>query len=187
MKKSDKNIALAFLVTGLILTTYFGYGQVVKLTKEQKKEIRKKELEARYASLDSLLASRRFVLAADFLNGRTGERVIVNPSLNFVKVNGETGILQIGSNSGIGYNGLGGVTAEGSIAAWVLEKNDKNHTFSVRFNLSSAIGHYDVLMIVSASNNTSATITGLSAGSLTWTGHLESLDKSRVFKGQTSY
>ena len=182
-----KQIMRLFLVSGLILITYFSYGQEAKLTKEQKKEIRKKELEARYTTLDSLLASRRFVLAADFLQGRSGERIIVTSTLNFVKVNGETGTLQVGANSGIGYNGLGGVTAEGSIAGWVLEKNSRNHTISVRFNISSAIGHYDVLMIVSASNSTSATISGLSAGSLTWTGHLESLNKSRVFQGQTNY
>jgi hypothetical protein len=43
-----------------------------------------------------------FLLAADFLQGRSGERITVNSTLNFVKVTGKTGILQVGSNSGRG-------------------------------------------------------------------------------------
>jgi hypothetical protein len=187
MKKRGIFLATIFLVSGLLWITFNVYGQEVKLTKEQKKELRKKQLEATYNTLDSLLNSRRFVLGADYLSGRSGERIVVNSSLNFVKVDGESGILQIGANSGLGYNGVGGVTAEGSIASWQLDKNDKKHTFSLRFGISSPLGHYDVLMNVSASNNTTATITGLSSGSLTWTGHIESIDKSRVFQGQTNY
>lgn len=187
MKTWGKNITRLLVATGFIWISLISYGQEVKLTKEQKKELRKKELDASYISLDSLVNSRMFVLAADFLQGRSGERVTVNSTLNFIKVTGETGILQVGSNSGMGYNGLGGVTAEGSIGNWQLDKNDKNRTISLRFGLSSPIGHYDVLVTVSASNNTSATITGMSSGRLTWTGHLESLRTARVFKGRTNF
>jgi hypothetical protein len=186
MKNIGKYLARLFLVSGLIWITLIGFGQQAKLTKEGKKELRKKELDASYNKLDSLLNARRFVLAADFLQGRSGERIIVNSTLNFVKVKGETGVLQVGANTGVGYNGVGGVTAEGSIANWQLDKNDKNHTISVRFSISSSLGHYDVLMNVTV-NNTSATISGLGSGSLTWTGHLESPEKSRVFQGQTNY
>jgi hypothetical protein len=186
MKKTGKYFGRILMVSGLIWLTLTGSAQQSKLTKEEKKELRKKEVETSYNNLDSLLNSRRFILAADFLQGRSGERIIVNSTLNFVKVIGETGILQVGSNTGIGYNGLGGVTAEGSIANWQLDKNGKNHTISLRFSISSPLGHYDVLMNITV-NNTSAAISGLGSGRLTWTGHLESAEKSRVFQGQTNY
>jgi len=41
-------------------------------------------------------------------------------------------------------------------------------------------------MTVNAANNASATITGTTPGRLTWAGHLESLDYTKVYKGQNS-
>jgi len=41
-------------------------------------------------------------------------------------------------------------------------------------------------MTVNAANNASATITGTYPGKLTWSGHLEDLGYSKVYKGQNS-
>jgi hypothetical protein len=123
---------------------------------------------------------------ADFLQNYYGERVNVVPSLNFIKVSGSTGILQTGSNNSMGYNGVGGVTAEGTIGKWEVQKNMRNLTHTLHFNLMTNIGIYDVFMDVSVNNNATATITGLGPGKLTWEGHLETLDNSRVFKGQNT-
>jgi hypothetical protein len=163
------------------------YAQDKNLTKEEKKQLRIREREAAFKTLDSLISTRRFVLEAQFLQARSGERENVNSTINYIKVDLGKSTLQVGSNMGMGGNGLGGVTAEGEITNWNQEKNVKNHSVVVRFSISSAIGHFDILLNASSGNYTSALVTGTRSGQLTWTGNLVPLQKSRVYRGQTSY
>jgi Domain of unknown function (DUF4251) len=186
MKTMKLNIAGLFLASGLIMNSIGVYAQQPELTREEKKEIRKAQIEANFNALDSLLNSRRFVLVADFLENKYGERVPVIQTLNFIKVDETKGVLQTGSATAIGYNGVGGVTAEGNLDDIKITKNFKSHSYTMRFSITTQIGHYDVLMTVNAANNASATITGTTPGKLIWVGHLESLGFSRVFKGQNS-
>ncbi len=171
------NLALVISASGI------SYGQDARLTKEEKRAARKAEREANYMIMDSLLSSRCFVLEADFLQNFFGEKVNVLSNINFVRLQGMTGVLQTGSNYRFGSNGVGGVTAEGQIGYWNLSKNPKNHTYNLRFNLLTALGPYDISMFVTSDNNANATITGTTAGTLTWIGHLQPLNNSRVFKG----
>jgi hypothetical protein len=136
--------------------------------------------------LDSLLYSRRFVLEADFLQGKYGDRVYVTSTLNFIRVDGPKGVLQTGSDSRFGSNGVGGVTAEGSIVDYRITNDNKNMSSSVTFNLVTNLGSFDIILTVSADNNATATITGSTSGRLTWNGHLVNLDNSRVFKGHNT-
>lgn len=175
------------LLAVVLMNTTVSYSQEVKLTKQEKKALKKMQMEANYRILDSLLTSRKYVLVADFLRGKYGDRIPVVRTINFIKVDGTTGVLQTGSNSGIGSNSVGGVTAEGNLSSMEITKNPKSLRYDVRFGINTQIGHYDVYMTVSSSNNASATITGLTSGSLTWEGHLETIGNSRVFKGLNSF
>lgn len=161
--------------------------QEIKLTREEKKEIRKAQIEVNFYMMDSLLNSRQFVLEADYLQDKYSNRIPVNSNLNFIRVNGPTGVLQTGSSINMGYNGVGGVTAEGTVNSWEITRDPKRYVFTIRFGLLSNLGHYDILMRVSSGNNASADITGLGPGRLTWGGHLKELRGSRVFKGQNTY
>ena len=172
MKRTGLNTRKLFLLVLMVISAITVNAQEKKLTKEEKKAKRKQEIEASFMSLDSLLQSRRFVLVAEFLQLRTGERVNVNSQINFVKVNIDKATLQVGGGSGMGYNGLGGVTAEGEISSWKLEKTEKNHSFTLRFSISSIVGHYDILIVIPAQNYASATVTGLGPGTMTCVGHL---------------
>jgi hypothetical protein len=153
----------------------------------ERKEVRKAQMAENFHILDSLLAAKRFVLEADFLQNRYGEVTPVVSNLNFIKVDNSNGILQTGSNYNLGYNGVGGLTAEGNIQGWKITKDLKKFSYILRFNLLTNIGDYDILMSVNSDNNASATITGLGPGKLTWNGHLATVDNSRVFKGHTIY
>lgn len=185
MKTMKMNISLnLFLVIGFLGISVIGYSQNQKLSREEIKEARKAQRIANYYALDTMLNARTFVLEADFLQDKYGVRIPVTSNLNFIQVNQSEGILQTGSNYGLGYNGVGGVTAEGSIGAWEVTKNPKKFSYSVHFSLFSNIGSYDIFMTVNSSNVASATITGLGPGRLTWEGHLEMMYNSRVFKGQ---
>jgi hypothetical protein len=182
-----KYMVYLLLLAGVMMSSFDGYSQAVKLTKQEKKELKRLAMETNFRILDSLLNSKKYVLVADFLRGKYGDKIPVVQTLNFIKVNVTTGILQTGSNSGMGSNSVGGVTAEGSLGGMKIVKNEKNLRYDVRFGINTQLGHYDVYMTVSWSNNASATITGLSNGSLTWEGHLETIENSRIFKGQNSF
>lgn len=175
-----------FLAAGLILSTLSVSSQEKEMERLERKEFKKAQMEASFRALDSLLTSRRFVLVADYLQTRYGDRIPVPQTINFIKVNEEAGVIQTGSSTAIGYNGIGGVTAEGTLGEYKMTKNFKNRTYTVRFSISTQIGFYDVLMTVNAANNASATITGTYPGKLTWSGHLEGLGYSKVYKGQNS-
>jgi hypothetical protein len=186
MKPLKFKIIGLFMAGGLLLSTFSVSAQEKEMTRMERKELKKAQMEASFNALDSLLSSRRFVLVADFLQNKYGDRIPVSQTINFIRVNGTTGVIQTGSPWVIGYNGLGGVTAEGTLMVYKMTKNFKSRSYTVRFTISSQIGHYDVLLTVNAANYASATITGTTPGRLTWEGHLEGLGYSKVFKGQNT-
>lgn len=186
MKTMRLNKAGLFLVLGLLLISSYANSQDIKLTRKERKEVRKAQMNANFHILDSLLNARSFVLEADFLEDKYGMRVPVISDVNFIRVNQSSGVLQTGNGTGFGYNGVGGVTAEGKINSWAIHKNPKELSYTLRFTVMTQIGTYDVLMTVNSENNASATVTGLWPGKLTWVGHLYTIDISRVFKGQNT-
>ena len=101
--------------------------------------------------------------------------VPVSSMINFIRIDGPTGVIQTGSNFSRGYNGVGGVTAEGSIRNWEVFRDAKRFSHRVRFSILSNIGHYDVSMVVSSDNRASATVSGMWRGRLTWDGHWKRL------------
>ena len=175
-----------FLIAGLIWTFQNSYSQNVKLDRQERKEVRKAQRTANYYMLDTLLHARNFVLVADYLKNQYGDMIPVSSMLNFIRINGNYGVIQTGSNFSRGYNGVGGVTAEGNVGNWEVFRDPKRFTHRLRFSLITNIGHYDVTMIVSSDNRATATVTGLWRGRLTWDGHLQTGGNSRVFKGQNT-
>jgi hypothetical protein len=186
MKTINFKTVNLFWIMGLFCISLNTNSQEHKLTRQELKEVRKAQLEANFRALDSLLNAKSFVLEADFLQNQYGDRIIVTPTLNFIKLNANNGILQTGSNWSMGSNNVGGVTAEGAIGKYEVYKDQKRMNFTLQFSLLTTLGHYDVLMTVMADASARATITGLGRGKLTWEGHLETIENSRVFKGQNT-
>lgn len=173
-----------FLIFGFFLISLNSNSQNVKLSRQERKAVREAQMNANFYILDSLLNAKSFVLEADYLLDRYGLKIPVVSTLNFVKVDESKGILQTGSNSNFGYNGVGGVTAEGNVGVWKVFKDFKHLSYRLQFTLNTLIGIYDISMMVTSDNHATATITGLGPGKLTWEGHLETVNNSRIFKGQ---
>lgn len=186
MKTMKMNIVSLFLVFGFFWISINSNSQDVKLSRQERKEVRKAQMAANFHILDSLLNARSFVLEADYLQNQYGDRVFVSSNLNFIMVAQSNGVLQTGTDSRLGYNGVGGVTAEGNIGTWEIHRDVKRLSYRLHFSLLTNLGHYDVFMTVSSDNRASATITGLGPGKLTWEGHLNTLYNTRVFKGQNT-
>ncbi len=96
-----KSVSL-FWIIGLLCISLNSNSQENKLNRKELKEVRKAHLAANFYVLDSLLNKKTFVLVADYLQNKYGDRIIVTPMLNFIKLDESTGILQTGSNFSIG-------------------------------------------------------------------------------------
>lgn len=179
-------LAGLLVLTGLFAVTVYGHAQETKPDKKSRKEAKRAEAEINFRVLDSLLYTGRYVLEADYLQNKYGSRVYVASVLNFIRVDLPNGVLQTGSDTRQGYNGVGGVTAEGTVTDYRIARDLKNLSCTVTFNLLSSLGSFNIIMTVSSSNNATATISGTTSGRLTWDGHLVTLNKSRVFKGMNT-
>jgi hypothetical protein len=184
MKTMKMNLVSLFWIFGFFWISLNGNSQENKLSRQERKEMREAQSTANFYILDSLLNTKSFVLEADYLINRYGSMIPVSSTLNFVRVDESKGVLQTGSNTGRGYNGVGGVTTEGNITGWKVSKDFKHRSYSLNFSLVTNMGIYEIFLTVTSENHATATITGLEPGKLTWTGHLETINNSRVYKGQ---
>ena len=183
MKKFNtylKGLLLLIIFCGI---SSYSYTQDTKPDKQSKKEAKKAQRFADFQSLDTLLNFRAYVLEASYLKNTYGSMISVTSNLNFIRVAGYNGVLQTGSDTRLGSNNVGGVTAEGTINNYKIVKDQKNLAFTVTFDLFTNLGTFDILMNVSCDNSATATISGSTSGRLTWSGRLVPLNKSRVFKG----
>lgn len=186
MKPNIRYISSALLLFGLLMVSAESKAQDAKLDRREKKEIRKAQLTRNFYLIDSLLNARKFVLEANYLRNRYGDRIPVTSAINFIRIDKAKGILQTGSDYSLGYNGVGGVTAEGNLGKWSVHSDAKRMVHTLRFSILTNLGNYDVVMIVRADAHATATITGLGPGSLTWEGYLVTLSNSRIYKGHNS-
>ncbi|MGD9558085.1 MAG: DUF4251 domain-containing protein [Mangrovibacterium sp.] len=150
-----------------------------------KKERRKAEAAKAYEQTKSMLQNKDFVLESDFLQDKYGNRVVVSPMINFVAVDSSVAVIQIGSNRGLGYNGVGGVTAKGTITEWKLKEDVKHNSFTLSMNVMTSIGMYDLHFIIGSSGNATARLTGLRPGQLTFAGDLVPIGESIVYEGRS--
>ncbi len=186
MKRISENIGNLFLLSVLLLISATAYSQDNrdrKLSREERKELRHAEMAANFNFINDLLASKRFVVEADYLENKYGNKVPVSPMINFIMMNASEGVLQTGSNFRVGYNGVGGVTAEGTIGDFEFSSNMKSLSYTVKFDILTNLGSYDIIMNVYSDFRVRATISGVTSSKLIYTGKLEPLAKSKVHKG----
>jgi hypothetical protein len=182
-------------ILGVLLIPVFGYSQTDQeaLAKKQQKELIKEKRKAeKKAAEDSvkqvvayMLENRSFVLEADYIAGRSGSRIPVSSNLNFIIVDSANAVIQLGSNNGLGANGVGGITVDGSVSRYELAKNEnkKGISYTVTLFVNSVLGVYDIILWVSQEGYTTATIRGTTSGSLSYSGNLVPIETSRVYKG----
>jgi hypothetical protein len=188
MKNFRYKILIVFLTLGLLWIPYEGFSQEfsrdMKLTRKEKQEAKKAGLYENFKAIETLLDKKTFVLEAEYLQNRYGGFIPVSSNINFIQVDPSAVVLQTGSSAASGYNGVGGVTAEGSLNTWKVTKDQKRMNYTVYFTTTTNIGTYDVLLRIGADASATATITGMTRGSLIYRGNLVAPYNSRVFKGQ---
>ena len=186
MKTSILNLKKLFLAIGLLFISVYSNSQDGKLSREEKKEAKRDKDFYNFQVIDSMLLNKRFILEADFLENKYGDRSPVMSNVNFILVDSLRAVLQTGSNSLYGSNGVGGATAEGTVSRLKITKNLKNLSFTIWFTITSQIGIYDVAMTINSDKQARATISGTTPGKLTYVGRVVEINNSGVFKGMNS-
>jgi hypothetical protein len=143
-----RTIATAVLV--LLFTAVATAQEKVPLTKQERKAIKQEQKKQNEEMLtyntSTALKNGQFVLKADQLRGRGGFVVGVNPTTNFIAVEGKEAYVQVASASGPGLNGLGGVTLRGKITSMDIHQSDKNGFYSIVLNTMGINGPLTIVM-----------------------------------------
>lgn len=176
-----------------ILVALMAIPAIGQKSKEDKKAAKaaKKEQQAqadaeRAAVLNTSIEAKQYVLEANFLSDKYGQRLVVESSLNFVGIDVDKCAFQFGNGKDIGYNGVGGVTVEGNVANYKMSQNKKG-MYSIEFNVSTSAGTIFVVVTASPTGSADATISGSGSQKLTYSGTLVPLSESRVYKGTRTF
>lgn len=157
-----------------------------KLQKQLKKEQQADELAKTSAVVTAMVEQAAFVLEAHTLRDKRGESVQVSSSLNFIAVESATGSIQVGSNTGFGPNGVGGITAQGQVVDYKASQHEKSGNYNISYYLQSPIGTFDVRLTAFPNGRAEATISNATMGGrLTYSGNLVPPGMSTVYKGMS--
>ncbi|MBB6459121.1 DUF4251 domain-containing protein [Flammeovirga kamogawensis] len=190
------------LLFGFTLTT--AIAQETTLTKKEQKALKKEEKrkakEQKKAEQEAYekiiheqavtaIDSQQFVLEANQLYDRRGRTVNVQSNINFIKVSGDVGVVQIGSASLVGYNGVGGITVDGKISDWKVRFDEKSKRTYVSFNIMgptlTAKVTYD---LDGVGNYANCRIDGVfSSSQLKMRGILKPNSQSKTYQGMIRY
>jgi hypothetical protein len=175
-------IVALFLVNGLSAQENAQKNESDKSSKMSKKEAREAALTQQFKEKTAMVDGKRFVLEADFIINKNGDQSSVSSVLNFIMVDSNIAVIQVGNIVGAGVNGSGGITAKGNITSWTVDKNEKQKSLNIRMNVNTTNGFFSVSMFIPAGNNTTAK---LSPNPIDFVGKLVPLEQSVVYEGRS--
>lgn len=154
-----------------------------KLTRQERKELKAQRQAEQIKLITATIESKKFVLEADQIKDRRGKLYPVNSNINFVAVDSNRAAFQLGSAHTIGINGVGGVTIDGQISRFTIDKREKSGSYFITITISATGGFYDVSLNVSSTGNASAQVMTLRGQRIEYSGKIVPLSLSRVHKG----
>jgi hypothetical protein len=184
-----KNIGIVLL---LLVVVNSGKAQSSKEDRQQAKRLKKEE--QRKIALENtekliqLFENQEFVLEANTLYNRSGQSFQLSSTINFVGFDGKNSTIQLGFDHLIGWNGVGGVTIDGSIQNMEIKKNKKGAGFSATATVRPKSGGLITLNFrVGSDANARVDMTGAFGDRLSFQGQIVRLDETRVYKGTALY
>lgn len=157
-----------------------------KAQREAKNEQKARDEAAMAVIIKEALENKQFVLEADFLANKYGERIVVPPSLNFVGIDKDLSVFQFANGRDVGYNGVGGITVEGNVQSYRY-KVSKKGVYTLEFSVSTSAGTIFVNMTVSPNGMADATVSSNGPNKLSYQGRCVPLAASKVYKGSRTF
>lgn len=158
-----------------------------KTEKALKKEERAKALKANKERILASVENKSFVIEANTLYDRYQNRYPVAPTVNFVKIDGDQGVVQFGFSHAIGYNGVGGLTFAGRLSGYKVMDTKPGGPITISANLTSPglLGTATILLSIHNDGSARATVTGSYGSRLTFDGDFFELEESHIYEGTT--
>ena len=135
------------------------YAQEVGLTGTEKKAIQERLDSLMYVKAEKAISKKDFTLEADKVVFKYGQTAFVNTNTNFVSVKGDKSVVQVALNIPVsGPNGLGGITLDGNVSNYEVQK-DKKGNIHVSMNvMGTGISAMIDIDLYKGSNKASVTI-----------------------------
>jgi len=164
--------------------------EIRKIEKKKRKMIRlKRSLKSR-AFYANLLKRHYFVFQADRLYGPGGLSYSVSPDINFFAVFKNKVVLQFGFQGIIGWNGVGGLTAEGFLDTYHFNPGKslkKALTIHGTIRPRGGGGSPYFNMTINDDGYATLDVLMIGGGRISMGGRLVSPQNASVFKGQTIF
>ena len=161
------------------------------------KEFRQRSAPAREKQdvIDSLLwqqawtavGKKAFVIEADAITFKYGDRVYVNSTTNFISVNGDRGVVQISPSSFVsGPNGVGGITVDGRISNMDLKVDKKGNTrISMNISGKGINAQLDITLYAGSDNAYVIVSPNFNSRTVRLEGKLVPYGQSRTYEGMS--
>jgi len=170
---------LALIISLSLFASYLFAQEVTKDTVNTGSTNEKQQ----FAKMSQLLESKMFVLEARKVQNELGNQYLVNNTLNFLMVDTTSSTIQVGNDSGLGPNGVGGLTLKGKISNWKITKDESSGYFSIHLTVTTPESANEIFIDVSSFGNAKATVSGNKIRKFTYIGKLVSLQDSKVYVG----
>lgn len=157
-----------------------------KAAKAEKEAVQHKLDSVKFNLLKNNIANKSFVLEAENLIFKKGNRAFVNSNTNFIACHDGKAVVQVASYKGGGPNGFGGITVEGAYSNYET-KSDKKGNYIVKFYVQGKGISADVtITMLKNSGKASAYIRpSFHSMDLTLEGDIVPFEKSNVIQGFT--
>lgn len=152
------------------------------LTRKEKKEKEKIEREKQKQEMLALVKSRYFVLEATRVQDKDGHVLTLTPTINFVSVEGEITTLQFALDGMIGWNGLGGVTLEGTITGFTVNEGKPGKYFTITMRVSGAGMYSHQFITVYPDGRGELEVMGDGGARFVFSGRIRPLSESSIYK-----
>ena len=179
---------LALLAFAILLIADISIAQG-KLTKEERRALKKEAIEEKYDSVFSTLNSRSFVLESNTIADRYGRQIFVNPSTNFFLVEDSIAVIQLAVNNGFGYNGLGGITLEGRLTNFEIQRDQSSSKplYIQARVFGTALGTIDLFTTINSAGRATTRFSSQYGHRLSLNGDLVKLEETLPFVGMRTF
>lgn len=176
--------AVAMLLTVPSFAQELSKKEKRQLEKELKQEQQAAEAAQKAEVVYAMVLYQRFVLEVNTLKDKRGNTLQVSSNINFISADSLTGVIQVGSNTYIGRNGVGGVTVDGHVTEYKYSKHEKSGSYNISYYLRTPAGSYDVQITAYPDYRADAIVRSTTWGDqLRYSGYLVPIGISRVYKG----
>lgn len=180
-------ITLMMFVAATFAATAQSNTQDKKLSKKERKLMEARIDSAFNAEAIQAINDTAFTIEADQVMFKRGYTAHVTASTNFVAVRGDNAIVQVAFNVPVsGFNGLGGITVEGSISRYEVNKDKKGNVFVRMGVMGKGISAQLFISLWKGANKATVSIQpNFNSNKLTLSGMMWKPERSNVFKGTT--